>query len=251
MPIDIIIDSSNPNKGKSNLTDSTDPTKKSSIVESKKIDATTDKSLLSVEDVQNTVKNTVLEQQAETPKTVADGEREAAKLFKTLLTTNMTAFKQEHFLEHNMLFFKYDAKDKENTYDKTPLVLILRKTKGYVLGLNLHWTPVNLRLILLKLILKLNKNNIKQNLPLQITYKMLKPILIRLNLGPVIRLYIYNRISRRGIVVPPEYWLIAARIRAESFSGGFSADKLYRMAITGFKDNKTKSIKKNKAVYKS
>jgi hypothetical protein len=99
---------------------------------------------------------------------------------------------------------RYDAKFKNKVYDKTPLILVLRRSKGYVLGLNFHWLPVALRLILLKIILKMNKNNIKRGYPITITYQMLKPIITKMGMAPVIRLYIFNRISRRGLVIPPE-----------------------------------------------
>lgn len=156
---------------------------------------------------------------------------EAAKVFKLLLSTALQPFKAQDFIPGNMLFYRYDAKLKENTYDKSPLMIVLRKSRGYILGINFHWTPIPLRLILLKYILQMNKNNIRNNMPLHITYNMLKPIIKKLNLGPVIRLYIFGRISRRGLVVPPSMWLSAAKLKSESFSGGYSADQLYKQAL--------------------
>ena len=43
------------------------------------------------------------------------------------------------------------------------LIFALSVSKSYTLGLNLHWTPIPLRITLLKVILRLNKNNIKNN----------------------------------------------------------------------------------------
>ena len=196
--------------------------------------------LLSPSEVASTVKEVA------TTKVTAKDEREAMKLFKTMLSTSMQNFRGDDFNKHNMLFFRYDAKHKDKTYDRTPLTLILRRSKGYVLGLNLHWTPIPLRLILVKLILKLNKNNIKRGYPLVITYQMLRPFIMKMNLGPVIRLYIFNRISRRGLVIPPEYWLIASKLRAESFTGGYSADKLYKMATQSAKQAKVNRGRREK-----
>jgi hypothetical protein len=59
-----------------------------------------------------------------------------------------------------------------------------------------------------------------------------------MGLMPVIRLYIFSRISRRGVVVPPEYWLQSARLRSESFSGGYSAEVLYKKAVQKYKQTK-------------
>jgi hypothetical protein len=134
-----------------------------------------------------------------------------------------------------MLFYRYDAKWKDEIYDKSPLVLVLNKSRSYTLNISLHWTPIPLRLILLKYILQANKNNIRNNMPLSISYRMLKPLIQRLNLGPVVRLHIFSRISRRGLVVPPSMWLSAAMLKAESFSGGFSSNDLYKKAVLGAK----------------
>lgn len=166
---------------------------------------------------------------------------EAAKVFKLLLNTQLQPFKAQDFSIGNMLFYRYDAKFKENTYDKSPLVLVLRRSRGRTLNLNLHWTPIPLRLILLKYILQMNKANIRNNMPLNISYSMLKPLILKLNLGPVIRAHIFSRISRRGLVVPPSMWLSAARLKSESFSGGFSSEYLYKKALQGakkFKQNR-------------
>lgn len=171
-------------------------------------------------------------------KITAKDEREAMKLLKSMLSTNMQSFRGDDFRGHNMIFMRYDAKYKNKVYDRTPLILVLRRSKGYVLGLNFHWLPVPLRLILLKIILKMNKNNIKRGYPISITYQMLKPIITKMGMAPVIRLYIFNRISRRGLVIPPEYWLTVAKLRAESFTGGYSADTLYKKAVQDFRKSK-------------
>ncbi len=166
-------------------------------------------------------------------------EIEAAKSFKLLLNSQLKMFEAKDFHAHNMLFYRYDAKDKDNIYDKSPLVFVLRKSKGYVLGLNLHWCSTPQRLILIKYILQMNKQNIRQNLPLNITYAILKPVIQKLGLSSVIRLYIFSRISRRGLVVPPEFWMQAAKLKSESFSGGYSADQLYKMALSKTKEWKS------------
>lgn len=177
-------------------------------------------------------------QEAMQEKTTPNAEREAAKLMKTLMQSNLNNLTAGDFQTGSMLFYRYDAKDKEKTYDKTPLVMILRKSKGYVLGLNFHWTPVILRVTLMKLILKLNKQNIINNRPIQVSYEMLKPFITSMGLGPVIRLYIFKRISRRGIRIPETHWLIAARLRSESFNNGESAENAYKKAVQAYKSKK-------------
>lgn len=168
--------------------------------------------------------------------------QEAVKLFKGLLATKLTNFKvKKDFKPGNMLFYRYDAKDKEKVYDKTPLIIVLWKTKGYVLGLNLHWCPIPLRKIFLKAVFKINSKNIKDGLPLHIDYKMVKPLIVNLGLSPIIRMYIFSRISVKGLVVPQEMMMKAIALPAESFTDGMSAEQAYKQAI-----KKTKLFKKNR-----
>jgi hypothetical protein len=195
--------------------------------------ATVDKS---IKDTYSDVQKTVV--------TKAD-EVQAAKMFKNLMQTKLNNFKAQDFLAGNLLFYRYDAKFKENTYDKTPLVMVLRRSKGYMLGLNFHWIPVPLRLTLMKLILMINKDNIKRGNPIHVSYQMLKPFILKMGLVPVIRLYIFSRISRRGVVVPTEYWLQSAKLRSESFSGGYSAEKLYSMAVKKFRSSKNSRTRRD------
>jgi hypothetical protein len=136
----------------------------------------------------------------------------------------------------NLLFYFYDAKDKEQTYDKTPLVLVLRRSKGYTLGLNFHWLPMPLRILLVKKILSMNKKNIKNNKPLDFNYKDLKPFLKKLGYAPCIRLYITSRISSKGVLIPSSSLMEATKIKSETFTKGkYSAEQLYKKALKGNK----------------
>lgn len=131
----------------------------------------------------------------------------------------------------NLIFTSYDAKDKERTYDRTPLVLILRVSRGYTLGLNFHWLPAMNRIYLVKTILDRNKANIEAGRPIEFSYKELKPLLKKLGYAPCIRLYINNRFAKRGVVIPPERLAEVSRLRAETFTQGkYSANQLYKMA---------------------
>ncbi len=132
------------------------------------------------------------------------------------------------FMPGNLLFYRYNAKDKTQTYDKTPLVLILRRGRTHTLALNFNWVPYRMRLNLIKHILFKNERNIRNNKPLQFDYQDLKPMLKGLGYAPLIRLYINKRISSSGVVLPPERMLEAARLRAETFTGGISAETIYK-----------------------
>jgi len=167
-------------------------------------------------------------------------ELDSLVLFKNLLKTNTKKRTRASFTQGNMVAFAYNAKDQTEIYDKSPLVIVLRTSKSYMLGLNFHWVPRPARKILVDYILKVNKHNIHKNLPLVITYKMLVPMIIKLKLIAVIRLYIKSRISARVMVIPYVYFKRAVYLPAENFSNGMSSDQLYRMAVL-----KSKSRKRN------
>jgi hypothetical protein len=131
----------------------------------------------------------------------------------------------------NLLFTAYDAKDKTFAYDKTPLVLILRRNRTHTLGLNFHWIPLSMRINLIKYILKLNKKNIEKNKPLDFNYKDLKPMLKSLGYAPCIRLYINKRFGPKGVVLPADRMVEIARLKTESFTNGrYSASQMYQRA---------------------
>ena len=131
----------------------------------------------------------------------------------------------------NLLFTFYDAKDKEQTYDRTPLILVLRRNNTHTLGLNFHWIPLSMRLYLIKMIILANEKNIKDNLPLQFSYNDFRPMMKRVGYAPCIRLYINKRIGSTGVVIPPERLMEVARLKTETFTKGkYSASQMFQMA---------------------
>lgn len=136
-----------------------------------------------------------------------------------------------HFKPGNLILTSYNAKHKEFKYDKIPLALVLVRGQKYSLVLNFHWLPVNMRINLIYIILKMNKRNIQQNKPLEFSYKDLKPLLKKFNYAPCIRKYINGRMGKTGIVIPPDRLIEVARLQTEVFTGGkYSSTQLYSMA---------------------
>lgn len=240
--------SSKPGSNQSNIVDSSKPGFVSSYQKKTKEEPQNiSEQSKNIESGKKIIKDTVDDALKE--KTTKEQEKAALDLVKQLMKKNTRNLKADDFRFTNMIFMRYDAKYKNKVYDKTPLILVLRTSRSYVLGLNLHWTPVPLRIALIKVLFKINKAVIKKNKQLKITYEMVKPLLTSLHLGPVIRLYIKKRIARRGLIIPQDLWLVAARLRAETFSGGYSANKLYANAIAEYKKSKTKNIRKNKRIF--
>jgi hypothetical protein len=155
---------------------------------------------------------------------------DSLKMFRTLVKKNVKSLKDDDFTTGNLVSFSYIAKDKQKVWDKTPLIFVLWRTKGYTLGLNFHWFPKKVRYIILDFILKKNKKNIKDGKPIKITYKEIKPILVKLKLKAIVRLYINKRISKKGILIPQEYMRKAIDLPAENFIG-MSADKAYSLMV--------------------
>lgn len=163
--------------------------------------------------------------------------KESINFVKKMLKTRTKKLTLKDFEPGSLLMYRYNARDRENTFDATPLVLVLRRSRGYVLGLNLHWAPVPLRVILVKKILQMNTRNIKAGKKLEFSYKDLKGFIKKIGFAPVIRLYIKNRISETGVVIPPEHLMDAARTKTETFTNGrISAETMYRKAIKGNKE---------------
>lgn len=148
------------------------------------------------------------------------------------LVKNKTTFKENNFKAGKILMYFYLAKDQEEVFDRTPLVFVLKRNKTHTLGLNFHWLPVQMRLNLIKVIFLMNKKNIQQNKELEVSYKDLKPYLMKNRYKPCIRLYINSRISSSGVVVPEDKLIEIAKTKSETFTGGkHSAEKLYSYAV--------------------
>lgn len=170
---------------------------------------------------------------------------QSIKMVKSLLK-NKESLSRKNFQPGRLLMYHYDAKDKDQTYDRTPLVLILRTGKIHTLGLNFHWLPVSMRVSLIKHILKVNKHNIAKGSELQFTYTDFKPMLRKYGYAPCIRLYINNRISPKGTVIPPENLVEVARLKSETFTRGkYSAEQLYKKATSQAKKS-SKLFRKRK-----
>lgn len=152
--------------------------------------------------------------------------RQMAKLLQT--RRNLVA---KDFKVGNLLIMRYYAKDTKQIFDVQPLVLILKINDSHMLGLNFHWIPFKMRIWLIRYIIKINKERIRQKKRLNFDYKKVRPLLKKLKYAPCIRLYIKKRIGKTGVVIQPERLIEVAPLRTELFTSGLSAEKLYQLAI--------------------
>lgn len=179
-----------------------------------------------------------------------ESEKEASRLLQDLASKKLVNLRSQDVSPGNLVYFQYKAKGAENdphfVYDKTPFSFFLQShqstsSSAKILGINLHWLPKPLRKTIMSAILKLGRNDIKRGKVPIIQYHDLKPILKNTGAMYAIRLYFKNRISNRGIVVPPEHFIkTAENVPPEQITGGFSAEKIFMMALKQAKSNKGK-----------
>jgi hypothetical protein len=165
---------------------------------------------------------------------MTSAEKDAYDIMKKYID-KPSKLKQSNFAPGNMVMFAYNAKDKYSAYDANPIILVLRRSKKYILGLNWHWMPPKLREKVMDGIMKQNKKNIKKGLPITVNYQMIKR-LIR-GLGPVVRLYINKRISPKGVVVPSYQYYKVIHLRSEHFIG-ISSKAAWAAAVANAKAKK-------------
>lgn len=155
-------------------------------------------------------------------------KQQSAQQIRKFTSSLKSLDRSTDFKPGNLLIYRYKAKFDEFIYDKRPMILVLSVSKSYTLGLNFHWIPFNMRLWLVKYILRKNKANIQSGKGISFSYKKIKPLLKKMNYAPCIRLYINSNISPKGVVLPPDRLIEAAQLQMEMFTG-VPEDRLWKM----------------------
>lgn len=145
--------------------------------------------------------------------------KESISMLKNLIKTEKSPI-QKHLKPGALVTFIYDAKDKSQDYDKSPLVMVLSTTSKYMLGCNFHWMPVTRRKILVQYILDENRKQIRNKMPLKMSYRKLRAAMKGIGAFPVIRLYIRGRMSSHGVKIPDEMLMQASTMKSETFTQG-------------------------------
>lgn len=154
-----------------------------------------------------------------------DKEKEANKMMKDLIQ-KPTKLKASNFKPGKIIMYTYRAKN-PNIYDMSPMNMVLGRSRKYTLCWAINWTPPKMREKVLDYIMKKNKKNIKKGKEIEIDYQTIRKIVK--GLGPVIRLYLNNRISPKGVVIPSYQYYKVVNLRAENFIG-ISAEEAWKMA---------------------
>jgi len=163
-------------------------------------------------------------------------EKDANKMMKDLIK-KPTKLKASDFKPGKIILYTYRAKNENNPYDMSPMNMILGRSKKYTLCWAINWTPPKMREKVLDYIMKKNKRNLDKGKEIEVDYDTIKKI-VR-GLGPVIRLYLNNRISPKGVIVPSYQYYKVTNIRAENFIG-ISSEDAWKMAKAKKKKKKKK-----------
>lgn len=119
-----------------------------------------------------------------------------------------------------MYFFYYDPKTKSDLpyYDRFPLVIPLERYPDGFLGLNLHYLPLNYRLLFLDKLLDLAVlNKYDEIKKVRVTYEILTTSKRFKEFRPCLKKYLTNQIQSKIIAVQPNEWDIAAFLPVHQF----------------------------------
>jgi len=139
-----------------------------------------------------------------------------------------------NFLEGSMLFFGYDPKTKKELpfWDAFPLIIVLKKRGGSLLGLNLHYLEPMLRAKFLNALLRVvdDPDYIRNpNAKFQITYAMLKSASNMRVFRACIKRYMISCINTKVNQVPSNEWKYTVFMPLEKFKGA-SRDEVWKWA---------------------
>lgn len=121
----------------------------------------------------------------------------------------------------DMLMFVYDAKHKATLpyYDKFPLVFMFNDAKGGWRGLNMHYLPPALRVILFTELLKLrNEKRYRKSTRLKMTWDLLNSFAGHPYVQPCVKHYLASHVRSKFVVVDPQVWEIVLSLPLERFT---------------------------------
>lgn len=151
--------------------------------------------------------------------------------------------------EGSMILFRYKNPKtplkKLRFFDAAPNPIIIEVSKGYILGLNLHWVPTKFREVILKFVIKQNKMRIKSNKRFNLEFQPLKEFLKRNGLYNIcIKKYIVSRITGLQYIKYSDWKHIAnlplEKFVAHSDYSRADIDKLIMSHISNTKTSKNK-----------
>jgi hypothetical protein len=132
-------------------------------------------------------------------------------------------YDHKKILPGKMYLFRYNPLNKATLayYDILPLVFPVEKYRDGFLGINFHYLPIQLRLLLLDRLkpFHINAEKMDQTTRLRLSYKLLTSF-ARLNIvQPTLHKYLYGRFRSRMLQILPDDWEAAVALPCERFVG--------------------------------
>lgn len=138
-----------------------------------------------------------------------------------------------------LYFFYYDPKTKSELpyYDRFPLVIPLERYPDGFLGLNLHYLPMNYRLIFLDKLLDLAVLNKQDEIKkVRVTYEILTASKRFKEFRPCLKKYLTTQIQSKIIAVQPNEWDIAAFLPVQQFKKK-STEAIWQESVEQIRNN--------------
>lgn len=127
---------------------------------------------------------------------------------------------RQKFLLGGLYFFLYDPKGKIDLpyYDRFPLVMPLQRQSDGFLGLNIHYLPINYRILFMRKLMGRaiydENDEIKR---IRITYDILDATRRLKEFRPCVKQYLYSHIKSRILAVQPNEWDVATYLPVHQF----------------------------------
>lgn len=120
-----------------------------------------------------------------------------------------------------LYLYKYIPKHKDTLpiYDIHPMVIPIKYYSDGYLGINLHYLPPQLRILLLNKLDKYSKGTGEQK-RLQLSYQLLKAASNLKEVKPCIKRYLYSHVKSQFAIIPPDEQPLAAYMPLAQFRDG-------------------------------
>jgi hypothetical protein len=129
-----------------------------------------------------------------------------------------------------LYLYQYDAKHKDELeyWDKFPLVFFFnsysKDGKNYLVGINLHYLPPALRMVLFAELLSIrNEKRYRKNTKLKISWEILQAFSNHKLVQPCVKKYLVNHIMSKFIEIPTSDWEVIIPLGLERFQKQSSA----------------------------
>lgn len=132
-----------------------------------------------------------------------------------------------------MYMYVYDAKHKDILpyYDAQPLIFIFNMKGKHFWGINLHYLPMKLRLVLFTELLKIRTNKrYRADTKLKLSWEVLERFSNFALVQPATKQYLFSQVRTKFIEVPADEWEIVLSLPLARWKGASQA-KVWKDSI--------------------